>query len=211
MTATGHRPLIQAALDDWWLTTDPAHPDLDAAAHQIETHLLNSGYHITPHTPRSTAVIHRLSYTLAALAFASSLTLAALHHWALAIGCLIVAAIYTGLADRQRTTRRRAQQAELETAALDRVALLQADLTHEREQRADLRQRLKATSDACSEATNTIYRVRQIPRLPHTSQQTGEHGRAYTRGWESVISCIDDALNQDPICTCGIEPCSNCR
>ena len=41
-----------------------------------------------------------------------------------------------------------------------------------------------------------IERVRAIPRIPHHSQQTGELGRAYTRGWESVIAAIDTALNE---------------
>lgn len=45
-------------------------------------------------------------------------------------------------------------------------------------------------------AEAAIARVRAIPRLPHSSQQTGELGRAYTRGWESVISALDTALNQ---------------
>lgn len=40
-----------------------------------------------------------------------------------------------------------------------------------------------------------LERVRRIPRLPHPSQQTGDLGRAYTRGWESVISALDKALD----------------
>lgn len=45
-------------------------------------------------------------------------------------------------------------------------------------------------------AQDAIARVRAIPRLPHSSQQTGELGRAYTRGWESVINALDTALDQ---------------
>lgn len=41
-----------------------------------------------------------------------------------------------------------------------------------------------------------VDRVRAIPRLPHHSQQTGDQGRAYTRGWESVINAILTALDQ---------------
>lgn len=41
-----------------------------------------------------------------------------------------------------------------------------------------------------------IERVRRIPRLPHHSQQTGDLGRAYTRGWESVIAALDEALDR---------------
>lgn len=40
----------------------------------------------------------------------------------------------------------------------------------------------------------TINRIREIPRLPHASEQEGTLGRAYTRGWESVIELIDAAL-----------------
>jgi hypothetical protein len=45
-------------------------------------------------------------------------------------------------------------------------------------------------------ARRKIERVRAIPRLPHHSQQTGELGRAYTRGWESVINAIDTAVDR---------------
>ena len=41
-----------------------------------------------------------------------------------------------------------------------------------------------------------VARVHAIPRLPHHSQQTGELGRAYTRGWESVINAIDTAVDR---------------
>lgn len=98
----GHRPVIQAALDDWWLTTDPAHPDLTAAAEQIELYLTSSGYRVTPDTDSRATMIHRLAYTVAVLAFASSLTLAWSHHLAPAIGCLLAAAFCTDLADRRR-------------------------------------------------------------------------------------------------------------
>ena len=43
----------------------------------------------------------------------------------------------------------------------------------------------------------TLERVRNIPRLPHHSQQTGDLGRAYTRGWESVIAALDKALDSE--------------
>lgn len=46
------------------------------------------------------------------------------------------------------------------------------------------------------EAEAVIARVRAIPRLPHTSEQQGELGRAYTRGWQSVIDALDAALEQ---------------
>ncbi|MGW1035033.1 hypothetical protein ACWD4Z_22955 [Streptomyces antibioticus] len=41
--------MIAAALDDWWLLTDPAAPfDGAAIAPRVETYLLSSGYEITP-------------------------------------------------------------------------------------------------------------------------------------------------------------------
>jgi hypothetical protein len=42
-----------------------------------------------------------------------------------------------------------------------------------------------------------VTRVIEIPRLPHTSEQQGDLGRAYTRGWESVVALIDKALLPD--------------
>lgn len=39
-----------------------------------------------------------------------------------------------------------------------------------------------------------MERIREIPRIPHSSQQEGVQGRAYTRGWQSVITCIDGAI-----------------
>lgn len=44
--------VIAAALDDWWITTDPAQPfhAPDVAAH-LETYLAHFGYHIHPTDP----------------------------------------------------------------------------------------------------------------------------------------------------------------
>ncbi|MFC3986450.1 hypothetical protein [Streptosporangium jomthongense] len=39
-----------------------------------------------------------------------------------------------------------------------------------------------------------LTRVLDIPRRPAVSEQEGELGRAYTRGWESVIQAVDTAL-----------------
>jgi hypothetical protein len=72
-------------------------------------------------------------------------------------------------------------------------------------------------------AEQVLERVRAIPRLPHVSQQTGTQGRAYTRGWESVIAMLDNALAD--CCVCGgapvvyrnfkeqpfCGPCANCE
>lgn len=63
---TGHRAVIQTALEDWWINADFATPfDPHAVATQVETYLTHSGYTITPDTPR-TPMPTRASITLAA-------------------------------------------------------------------------------------------------------------------------------------------------
>ncbi|MGI5274740.1 hypothetical protein ACQEUU_37285 [Nonomuraea sp. CA-218870] len=39
-----------------------------------------------------------------------------------------------------------------------------------------------------------VTRIIYIPREPHASEQEGELGRAYLRGWQSVRALIDKAL-----------------
>lgn len=39
-----------------------------------------------------------------------------------------------------------------------------------------------------------VRRALSIPRRPAPSEQEGPLGRAYTRGWESVIAGLDEAL-----------------
>ncbi|MEU6725487.1 hypothetical protein ABZ917_17410 [Nonomuraea wenchangensis] len=39
-----------------------------------------------------------------------------------------------------------------------------------------------------------LTRILDIPRKPATSEQEGQLGRAYARGWQSVIDAIDTAL-----------------
>lgn len=55
-----------------------------------------------------------------------------------------------------------------------------------------------AAHERADQLAATLERVRNIPRLPHHSEQAGELGRAYTRGWESVISALDAALDRTP-------------
>jgi hypothetical protein len=60
--ASPHQKVIAAALEDWWITTDPAAPfDPATVAESVEQYLLSSGYYIAPdtgippmHTPIST-------------------------------------------------------------------------------------------------------------------------------------------------------------
>jgi len=44
-----HLTVVAAALDDWWIVTDPAEPfDSHSAAKRIEMYLISSGYHVVP-------------------------------------------------------------------------------------------------------------------------------------------------------------------
>ncbi|WP_031104306.1 hypothetical protein [Streptomyces sp. NRRL S-146] len=46
-----HQKVIAAALEDWWITTDPLEPfDPDTVADRVELYLLTSGYYIAPDT-----------------------------------------------------------------------------------------------------------------------------------------------------------------
>lgn len=50
-TPAGPHAVIAAALEDWWLTTDPAEPfNTAAVAEDVERYLNSSGYRITPDT-----------------------------------------------------------------------------------------------------------------------------------------------------------------
>jgi len=71
-----------------------------------------------------------------------------------------------------------------------------AEQTESQRQLATAREALASATTRAARAEAAIARVRAVPRLPHTSQQTGDLGRAYTRGWESVISAIDAALDE---------------
>ncbi|MFD5468865.1 hypothetical protein [Streptomyces sp. NPDC127105] len=49
--AEDHRRTIADALEDWWLTTDPAMPfDYDQVAEHVDRHLTHAGYRITTGT-----------------------------------------------------------------------------------------------------------------------------------------------------------------
>ncbi|MFJ9381909.1 hypothetical protein [Streptomyces sp. NPDC101455] len=69
---THHAPLpatpqdaIAAALDDYWITTDPAGPfNTTQAAHHIDTSLTGYGYTITTTTPAA-AMAHAAAYAAA--------------------------------------------------------------------------------------------------------------------------------------------------
>jgi hypothetical protein len=86
------------------------------------------------------------------------------------------------LRDEAWAMRRRAELAEAV------LAVAQAD-------RARFNRDRDSAVVRAERAEADVARIRAIPRLPHSSEQDGVQGRAYTRGWESVIDAIDRALD----------------
>lgn len=112
------------------------------------------------------------------------------------------------------------QVEQANTGAAERVRAAESETTRQRDLVAELRRRLEAldrrrmavnellTAEGFSPgkagvqqilgrmtcAEERLSCVRAIPRKPHESEQQGELGRAYTRGWESVIAALDAAL-----------------
>lgn len=96
---TGHRAVIQAAIEDWWITADFGEPfNPHAVATQIETYLTNSGYQIAPDIPR-TPMPTRTSIALAcflALVCLGATIASALHgDWVWALASLTGAGAFT--------------------------------------------------------------------------------------------------------------------
>lgn len=108
----GHRAVIQAAIEDWWITTDPTEPfHTPAVAEQIEMYLISSGYHITPDLRRKPMPTRRAIVTVVlAVVCAGSALLAAVRDdwWWTAIG-LIGAGLLSTEAARDINHRRRAR------------------------------------------------------------------------------------------------------
>ncbi|MFJ5156350.1 hypothetical protein ACIQCF_33280 [Streptomyces sp. NPDC088353] len=116
-TPPDHRQTIAAALEDWWLTTDPAAPfDHDQVAEHVDHHLTATGYHITTRTTPVQNPTPPPGPSRAAIAFDAFLTLAcltgmltALTHrdwgwaWAGALGtCVLGHELLLGLTARHR-------------------------------------------------------------------------------------------------------------
>jgi hypothetical protein len=56
-----HRTVIAAALDDWWITTDPAEPfHAPAVADHVDTYLAGLGYQIRPTSQTGKPMITRV-------------------------------------------------------------------------------------------------------------------------------------------------------
>ena len=82
-------------------------------------------------------------------------------------------------------------------AVMPVVAAALAENDARRQAQIDLgRAAIERMTQRAEQAENTMERIQAIPRQPHHSERDGIQGRAYTRGWESVITCIDTALNQ---------------
>lgn len=113
---TGHRAVIQAALEDWWIAADLDQPFTPAAAAvQIEMYLTSSGYQITPDIPR-TPMPTRASITLAcllALICLGATIASAIHgNWALALAGLVVAGVFAYEAGGDIAERRHRRNAQ---------------------------------------------------------------------------------------------------
>ncbi|PZG77292.1 hypothetical protein C1I97_36930 [Streptomyces sp. NTH33] len=111
-----HRQVVAAALEDWWLTTDPTAPfDYDQVADHVELHLVSSGYRISHDTRRTSPVpTVRAIATVALLGTATtaSTVYTALHSnwWWTALGALATA-LLTREAIRDLTDRHRGRSA----------------------------------------------------------------------------------------------------
>jgi len=97
---TGHRAAIQAALDDYWLTTDPMAPfDTHDVTAQIEMYLTSSGYQITPDIPRNhhmpTRTAITLTATLALICLTGTITCAIQGDWGWAFVALTGTGAFT--------------------------------------------------------------------------------------------------------------------
>ena len=96
---TGHRAVIQRAIEDWWITADLPEPfNPHAVAVQIEMYLASSGYTIAPDIPR-TPMPTRASIALAACLALTCLgaTIASAIHsdWILALAGLLGTGAFT--------------------------------------------------------------------------------------------------------------------
>lgn len=118
-----HQKVIAAALEDWWITTDPAAPFEPAdVAESVEQYLLSSGYYIAPDTgiPAMRTPASPSRGTVAFTVFlvltltAGGLVSLARHEWLWALAGAVGAVLFTWevadelaerRAHRRRTTR----------------------------------------------------------------------------------------------------------
>ncbi|MGC5034126.1 hypothetical protein ACPXCS_06145 [Streptomyces sp. DT190] len=118
-----HQKVIAAALEDWWITTDPAAPFEPATvAETVEHYLLSSGYYIAPDTgiptmhapaPPSRGTVAFTVFLVLALTTGGLVSLAR-HEWPWALAGAVGAVLFSWevadeLAER-RAHRRRGTQ-----------------------------------------------------------------------------------------------------
>jgi len=92
-TPDGHRAIVAAALEDWWITTDPLEPFTpDDVADQVDLYLHSSGYRITPDTRKTRMPTRRTIATAAVIALicatSTAFAVARGDWWWAAIGAL---------------------------------------------------------------------------------------------------------------------------
>lgn len=101
--APGHRAVIEAALMDWWTTTDPMQPfDAPEVADHVELYLLSSGYEIGPNTgstPVTSLPAIAFNLFLALIGALGTYAFITEGIWIWAVGCL---ALTTALAHEAR-------------------------------------------------------------------------------------------------------------
>ena len=113
-THPAHRQVVAAALEDWWLTTDPREPfhAPDVADH-VETYLLSSGYTITPDAPAPSWAAIAFNTALALVAALAAVVFLHDRIWLWAIACIALAAglareIHLDITDRHHHDPRNA-------------------------------------------------------------------------------------------------------
>lgn len=99
---TGHCAVIQDALEDFWLNTDPREAfNTHTVADLVEDYLTQAGYQITPDIPRNHRMPTRRAITgavlVALLCAASTLGTAIRHEW----GWTTAGALITGALTRE--------------------------------------------------------------------------------------------------------------
>ncbi|MFM9563273.1 MULTISPECIES: hypothetical protein [Streptomyces] len=96
---TGHRAVIQTAIEDWWITADLPEPfNPHAVATQIELYLNSSGYTITPDIPRNrmpSRTALALSASFALVCLSGAIAFAVQTRWGWSLISLVGAGVYT--------------------------------------------------------------------------------------------------------------------
>lgn len=110
-----HRRIIAAALEDWWITTDPVQPFEPAdVADQVDLYLISSGYRIHPDIPRNEMPRLRAIITVAivtVIVIASTIGAAIRGEWEWAALGAVVTVLLARECIRDLSDRRRGRPA----------------------------------------------------------------------------------------------------